>query len=215
MTHALSRAICPRTTSLDYRHNASLRSSQHVFHHSVSGPESWHSHNGIVATRTNKAYGAQKKGALAAEILMTPVEKSHKTKIYAFPIGKLLVRYGRSRLRHTSREEDERWITRVETVFIPPRFLSNTMIRAGIECSHTSTYSQLAPTYSLQPISVNRDPELFEALYTCDLSRLKSLFLMNYARLTDMIIDYKSGNAITLLEVNKTTKVFGYCLKYS
>lgn len=201
-TRALSQAISPRTMSLDFRHHTGLRSQQRNFFRSDPGLESWHDRVGIVAARTRRASATLNQDALGPGISIKTVQESYKnTKVYTLPTGKLFVDYTTSRLHHTSPEGDEWVVTRVDTVFIPPWFLSNTMIRAHIECSGLSTYGQPGPTYSLQPISVNQDPELLKALYTCDVPRLRNLFSTNRARPTDMIIEHGSGDAITLLEV--------------
>ena len=79
--------------------------------------------------------------------------------------------------------------------------MSNTMIRAHMKYSLSSTYRPPGPTYSLQPISINQDPELLNALNRYNVPKLKNLFLTGRARPTDLILDGGSEHAVTLLEV--------------
>ena len=123
------------------------------------------------------------------------------SKSYILPIGKLLVRYTRSQLCYVSPENDECDVTEVDVVFIPPYLISNTIIRAQMEYSRSSTYGPSGLRYSLRPISINQDPELWEALHWCNAPKLKNLFLTGRARPTDMIVDCDSEHAVTLLEV--------------
>lgn len=126
------------------------------------------------------------------------------SKSYNFPLGKLLVHYKRSRPSCVWPENDECGFTEVDVVFIPPYFMSNTMIRAHMKYSRSSTYRPPGPSYSLQPISINQDPELWNALFWCNVPKLKNLFLTSRARPTDMILDCGSEHTVTLLEVRST-----------
>lgn len=109
--------------------------------------------------------------------------------------------YTRSYPRYASPENDEYGVTEVDAVFIPPWFISNTMMRAHIGYSCSPTYSPPEPAYSLHPISINQDPELWQALDTYDVPKLKRLFLTGRGRPTDMILTRGSEHAVTLLEV--------------
>lgn len=200
---ALSQAICLRTMSLEFRYHTGLKSRSRISSRSDSGLQSWHDRIGIVAARTCRVSGTRNQDPLALEIPTMPVEESFvETKVFVLPMGKLFVQYIRSRFHTNSPEGDEWRVTRVDTIFIPPWFLSNTMIRAHIESSHSSTHCvRPGPTYSLQPILINQNPELLKALYMCDIPQLRNLFSTSRARPTDMIMDYDSGDAVTLLEV--------------
>lgn len=179
-----------------------LRTRQHAFRREDSDLDSWYDRDGTVITRTTRASKTRNEVALATQIPVTPVEQPHKTtKVYNFLMGKLVVHCTKSHFRRVSPEEDEWRVTNVDAKFIPPWFLSNTMIRARMEYYHSSTYRPPGPTYSLRPISINQDPDLLRALLSCDILKLRDLFSMNRARPTDMILDRGSANAITLLEV--------------
>ena len=155
--------------------------------------------DGIVTTRTNIAFRKRPHGT---KIPITPMENPQRTsKSYFFPMGKLLLHYTRSQLRCVSPENDECDVTEVDVVFIPPYSMSNTIIRAHMEYSRSSTYGPSGLRYSLQPISINQDPELRNALDRCNFPKLKNLFLTGRARPTDMILDRYSEHAVTLLEV--------------
>lgn len=155
--------------------------------------------DGIVTTRTNVAF---KKRHHGTTIPITPMENAQRTsKSYIFPMGKLLVRYTRSQLCYVSPENDECGVTEFEVVFIPPYYMSNTMIHAHMKYSCSSTYRPPGPSYSLQPISINQDPELRKAIRWCNVPKLKNLFLTGRARPTDMILDRGSEHAVNLLEV--------------
>lgn len=79
------------------------------------------------------------------------------------------------------------------------------MIHAHMKYSRSSTYCPPGPRYSLQPVTINQDPELRDALDLCNVPKLKNLFLTGRARPTDMILDRGSEHAVTLLEVRSIT----------
>ena len=185
--------------SRNFHHRTGLRIRQPALAQSDSNLGSCCGRDGIVTTRTNTAF---KKRHHGTKIPITPTETPERTsKSYNFPMGKLLVRYKRSHLCCVSPVNDECDVTEVDVVFIPPYFMSNTIIRAHMEFSRSSTYRPPGPSYSLQPISINQDPELRNALDRCNVPKLKNLFLTGRARPTDMILDCGSEHAVTLLEV--------------
>ena len=185
--------------SRNFHHLTGLGIRQHALAQSDPNLGSGCGRDGIVTTRTNIAF---KKRHHGTKIPITPMENPQRTsKSYIFPMGKLLVHYKRSHLCCVSPENDECGVTEVNVVFIPPYFMSNTMIHAHMDYSRSSTYRPPGPRYSLQPISINQDPELWDALYWCNVPKLKNLFLTGRARPTDMILDRGSEHAVTLLEV--------------
>ncbi|KAL9608265.1 MAG: hypothetical protein Q9167_006889 [Letrouitia subvulpina] len=201
-TLTLSQAICPRIMSLNLHPLTGLRTRQHAFRRGDSDPESWYDRDGTVDTRISRASKTRNEVALATKTPIMPIEEPYKmTKIYVFPIGKLLVHHTKPRSHRVSPEDDEWRVTKIDAVFIPPWFLSNTMIRAHMRYYHSSTYRSPEPTYTLQPISINQDPDLEDALWRCDTPKLRDLFSMNRARPTDMVLDRGSENVITLLEI--------------
>ena len=185
--------------SRNFHHLTGLRIRQYALAQNDPNLESCCGLDGIVTTRTNIAFQKRHHGI---KIPITPMENPQRTsKSYIFPMGKLLVHYTRSHLCCVSPENDECGVTEVDVVFIPPYFMSNTIIRAHMEYSRSSTYRPPGPSYSLQPISINQDPELWNALNRRNVPRLKNLFLTGRARPTDMILGRGSEHAVTLLEV--------------
>ena len=150
-------------------------------------------------TRTNTAC---KKRHHGTQTPITGIENAQRTcKSYEFPIGKLLVHCTRSHPRCVSPYNNQHGATEVDVIFIPAWYISNSMIHAHIEYPHSPTYRLPGPVYSLRPITINQDPELGDALDGCDVPKLKDLFLTGRARPSDMILDYGSTHAVTLLEV--------------
>ena len=185
--------------SRNFHHHAGLRTRQHVLAQSDPNLGSCCGHDGIMTTRTNIAF---KKRHHGTKIPITSMENPQRTsKSYNFPMGKLLVHCKRSHLCCVSPENDECGVTEVDMVFIPPYFMSNTMIRARMKYSRSSTCCPPGPTYSLNPVSINQEPELCDALYWCNVPKLKNLFSTGRARPTDMILGRGSEHAVTLLEV--------------
>ena len=185
--------------SRNFHHLTRLRIRQHALAQSNTNLGSSCGHDGVMTTRTNIAF---KKRHHSTKIPITSMEDPQRTsKSYIFPMGKLLAHCKRSHLCCVSPENDECGVTEVDVVFIPPYFMSNTMIRAYMQYSRSSTYCPPGPRYSLQPISINQDPELWDALDRCSVSKLKKLFSTGRARPTDMILGRGSEHAVTLLEV--------------
>ena len=159
---------------------------------------SWGDRGRIWTTRTNMDF---KKRHHGTRIPMAPTETAQRIcKSYNSPMGKLLVHCTRSHPRCVSPNNDEDGITKVNMVFIPAWFISNSMIRAHIQYPHSPTLLLPGPVCSLQPISINQDPELRVALGRCDVPKLQNLFSTGRARPSDMILDHGSEHAITLLE---------------
>lgn len=98
---------------------------------------------------------------------------------------------------HTKNRLKKRTMT-----FLPPSWLSNTMLRIDAKDNLQSFDVKPALTWSIQPMSINQNPRLLEALSWCDIRQLKDLFLANQARPTDMIFDNITEQPITLLEVS-------------
>ncbi|KAL8784623.1 MAG: hypothetical protein Q9195_008972 [Heterodermia aff. obscurata] len=122
------------------------------------------------------------------------------SRFYSFPAGKLLVQYTTSHDRCASPENGDCGVTEVDMIFIPPWFMSNTIIRAHMGYSHSPTYRPPRPTYSLDTITINQDPELWSALMGFNVPKLKELFWAGRARPTDMILGPDSEHPITLVE---------------
>ena len=153
----------------------------------------------IATTRPNRSFQQQHH---ETSIPIIPMESPHRTsRSYSFPAGKLLVHYTTSHYRCASPENGECGVTEVDMVFIPPWFMSNTIIRAHMEYSRSPTYRPPGPAYSLDPITINQDPELRSALLRCNVPKLKELFWAGRARPKDMILDRDSEHAVTLVEV--------------
>ena len=185
--------------SRNFHNLAGLRTRQHALAQGDPNLGSCCGRDGIVTTRTNIALEKRHHGT---KIPITSMENPQRTsKSYIFPMGKLLVHYKKLHLCSVSPENDECGVTEVDVVFIPPYVISNTMIRARMKYSRSSTCSPPGPTYSLNPVSINQDPELWDALHWCNVPKLKNLFSTGRARPTDMILDGVSEHAVTLLEV--------------
>ena len=196
-TVTISRSIRPRIMSRNPHRLTDLKTSQPSS--LWSDPKSDSYHNGTGATGTNTSFQRRHYRFKSPMIQMEHSQRTSKS--YHLPIGKLIVHYARSPLRHVSTGNEESEVTKVDVVFIPPWFMSNTVIRAHMKYFQSTTSYLLEPIYSLRPVSINQDPELRHAIECFDISKLKDLFSTGRARPTDMILGHRSEHAVTLLEV--------------
>lgn len=88
-----------------------------------------------------------------------------------------------------------------QITFLPPSWISDTLLRINVDNYHRTFHTQSVPQWSIRPVSINRNPRLIDALWSCNVTELKSLFSANAARPTDMIYDDVQNESITLLEV--------------
>lgn len=96
----------------------------------------------------------------------------------------------------------KRRLKKCEMTFLPPSWLSNTILRIDAKNYLRSFDVKPALEWTIRPLSINQDPQLLKALSWCDIRQLKDLFLANKARPTDMIFDEITEKPITLLEVS-------------
>ena len=93
-----------------------------------------------------------------------------------------------------SEAEDERttgrpWQSNVTVTFVPPQWLSHTMLRFVLQaCGDQSNHLSL-PRTELIPVSINHDPLLLEAIKNDDVTALRRLFDAKLARHDDNILD--------------------------
>jgi hypothetical protein len=120
---------------------------------------------------------------------------------YCLPLGQLSIRSIETRSSRISDDTDGASDARVEVTFVPPQWLSNTLLRCNFNNFHCTAHGHPPPLFSLTPITINQSRQLSAALFSCDVSQLKYLFQNGLARPTDMIIDPFYHDPVTLLEV--------------
>ncbi len=120
---------------------------------------------------------------------------------HSFGVGQLSVQIAKLRSTHRAVETDQAYDNSFELEFVPPWWLSNTLLRCSLADSRDAFHNHMGPVLSITPVSINRDPSLLEALYRCDISHLKHLFTTNSARPTDTVLDPRFGDSVTLIEV--------------
>ena len=122
-------------------------------------------------------------------------------KRYNLPIGYLSVQITTRRPIRTIHEPDGAHDIGCEMTFLPPRWVSKVMLRCRFGRPPDRAHSQPGPVLSLTPISINRNTQLSDALYKCDLRQLKCLFEADLARPTDMILCPHVAEPVTLVDV--------------
>ncbi len=118
------------------------------------------------------------------------------------PIGTLSAQIIKKRrlTRSPASDGQELEQTVISLTFVPPRWLSNTMLKCQMDFWHSLKSSCSLPTVSLTPLTVNYDPLLSHVIKEWDVAGLQSLFGSGLARPTDCI-PYKNGIAVSLMEV--------------
>ena len=141
-------------------------------------------------------YSKSEEGALSSS------ELSEQGKAFDFGLGLLSVKAFRNRPLNQSSRVHGRDNLRLKVSFLPPSWMSRTALRATIDVPGQSFLSNSWPSIILQPVTINQNPNLLEALHCLDLVKLRHLFETKQARPTDMIMDLELNEPVPLGEVS-------------
>ena len=98
------------------------------------------------------------------------------------------------------------WQSKVTVTFVPPQWLSHTMLRFVLQaCGDQSDHLSL-PRTELIPVSINCNPLLLEAIGYDDVMALQRLFDAKLARHDDKIWDESQG-PISLIDVRNVIHI--------
>jgi len=117
---------------------------------------------------------------------VSAVIESSRYYLYNLPIGHL--RISVSKEYEEDANSNSARSTKVRIMFVPPRLVSNTVLRGNFRIYRTSMDESPELTVNLSPISVNQSTALVEAMWDLDIIALRRLFSTGEARATDHIV---------------------------
>lgn len=130
------------------------------------------------------------------------VEEFQKKRAFDFGFGRFSYQLSTVELPGEHSVAQRRRYTKLRISFLAPFWLSQTAFLAKIHLASQPAISRLEPILRLQPMAVNQNPELLEALRYLDTSKLIQVFKENKARPTDMVMDFATNEPLSLLDVS-------------
>ena len=148
------------------------------------------------------------------EKTLSSMECYKKRKMYNFGFGSLSFQVFKVRSADRSKPFQGRDGMRLKLSFLPQPWLSRTTLQATIDIPGQSFVTSIRPKVSLQPTTINQSPKLLEAIHGFDLLQLRRLFETNQAHPTDMVMDLKMNEPVTLFEVSPPISEIHSCFCY-
>jgi len=134
--------------------------------------------------------------------ILSFIKHYEKRKMYNFGFGLLSFQALKVRFADGSTPFQGIDGIQLKASFLPPSWLSRTVIQATIDVPGQSSVTSIRPRISLQPTTINQSLKSLEAIHTFDLIQLRRLFETNQARPTDMVMDLDMNEPVTLFEVS-------------
>ncbi|KAF2647379.1 hypothetical protein K491DRAFT_313272 [Lophiostoma macrostomum CBS 122681] len=135
-----------------------------------------------------------------------PFRLSHQdcsSSSYNFGFGSLIIEHRHQPWEDTITSDRVNGQRRVAISFVPACWFSRTSLWVTLDLAIVATPMSIPLGIYLRPEVINNNPELAQAIYGMDITRLRTLFASNKARPLDLIVDPVHNEPISLLDVGK------------